>query len=145
MGSILEGKSLRCAHWEHFPPSICVFPLWDKNGKYFIYPEGKIFGLHIRYVKIRRAMAPEWLTIKQSGSQGAHYKALIINLPRGAPLDLRHTILISPTGAPKPHITLTVGNKLIGFLIYATLLCKLNTQIIFSPEQLDIRVPPGPF
>ena len=56
----------------------------------------------------------------------------------GGPLDFRPPVLISPTGAPKPHITLTVGNKLIGFLIYATLLCKLNTQIIFSPEQLDI-------
>jgi len=63
----------------------------------------------------------------------------------GGPLDFRPPVLISPTGAPKPHITLTVENKLIGFLIYATLLCKLNTQIIFSPEQLDIRVPLGPF
>ena len=63
----------------------------------------------------------------------------------GAPLDFRHPILISPTGAPEPHITLTVGNKLIDFLIDTTFLCKLNTQIIFSPEQLDIRVPLGPF
>ena len=30
-----------------------------KNGKYFIYPEGKLFEAHINYVKIRRAMAPE--------------------------------------------------------------------------------------
>ena len=28
-----------------------------KNGKYFIYPEGKIFGVYIRYVKIRSAIA----------------------------------------------------------------------------------------
>ena len=39
-----------------------------KNGKYFICPEGKIFGVHIKYVKIR-TMAAEWLTIKQSGGQ----------------------------------------------------------------------------
>ena len=28
-------------------------------GNYFIYPDGKLFGVHIRYVKIRRAMVPE--------------------------------------------------------------------------------------
>ena len=39
-----------------------------KTGKYFICPEGKIFGVHIRYVKIR-TVAPEWLTIKQSGGR----------------------------------------------------------------------------
>ena len=40
-----------------------------KNGKYFIsiaLLHWKIFGVHIRYVKIRRTMAPERLTIKQS-------------------------------------------------------------------------------
>ena len=47
-------------------------------------------------------MTPEWLTVKHSGSQGACYNALIINMPGilGAPLDLRHPILISPKGAP---------------------------------------------
>lgn len=30
-----------------------------KMGNYFIYPEGKLFGVHIRYVKIRGAMVPE--------------------------------------------------------------------------------------
>ena len=30
MDSNLEGKSLRCAHGEHVPPSIGAFPLWDK-------------------------------------------------------------------------------------------------------------------
>ena len=63
----------------------------------------------------------------------------------GAPLNFKRPILISPIGDPEPHITLTVGNKLIGFLIDTTLLCKLNTQVIFAPEQLDIRVPLGPF
>ena len=40
-----------------------------KNGKYFIsiaLLHWKIFGVHIRYVKIRRPVAPERLTIKQS-------------------------------------------------------------------------------
>ena len=43
-----------------------------------------IFGAYIRYVKIRRAMAPEWLTIKQSGNQKER-NTLIINRPRGSP------------------------------------------------------------
>ena len=30
-----------------------------KNGKYFICPEGKLFGAHISYVKIRKTMAPK--------------------------------------------------------------------------------------
>ena len=87
-------------------------------------------------------MAPEWLTIKQSGSQGEHYKALIINLPRGAPLDLRHPILIFPTGA---QVNLTVGNELTVSLIDTTLLCKLNAQITFCPEQFDVNIPWWPF
>ena len=76
-------------------------------------------------------MALEWLTIKQSGSQGAHYKALIINLPRGAPLDLRHPILNFLTGAPGNFDS---GNKLTVSLIDTTLLCKLNAQITFCSE-----------
>ena len=38
-----------------------------------------------------------------------------------------------------------MGNKLIDSVIDSTLLCELKTQITFSPEQLDIRVPLGPF
>ena len=73
-----------------------------KIGKYFIYPEGKIFGVHIRYVKIRRVMATEWFTIKQSGKQKHFTKernTLIMNMSRAAPFDLLPLILISPTGA----------------------------------------------
>lgn len=37
---------------------ICVFCVWhytaDESGKTLIYPKGKIYGVHIRYVKIRR-------------------------------------------------------------------------------------------
>lgn len=37
---------------------ICVFCGWhytaDESGKTLIYPKGKIYGVHIRYVKIRR-------------------------------------------------------------------------------------------
>ena len=36
-------------------------------------PKEKIFGAYIRYVKFRKKMAPEWITIKHSGSQGACY------------------------------------------------------------------------
>ena len=54
-----------------------------KNGKCFIYPERKIFGVHNRYVKIRRETAAEWLTIKQSGSQKPLQRrgTLIMNMP----------------------------------------------------------------
>ena len=38
-----------------------------------------------------------------------------------------------------------MGNKLIDSVIDSTLLCELKTQITFSPEQLDSRVPLGPF
>ena len=58
--------------------------------------------MHIRYVKIRRAMTTEWFTIKQSGKQKHFIKernTLIMNMPWRAPLDLRHPNLISPTGA----------------------------------------------
>ena len=34
---------------------------------------------------------------------------------------------------------------MIESLIDTTFLCKLNSQVIFSPAQLYIRVPPGPF
>ena len=47
-------------------------------------------------------MAAEWLAIKQSGKQKHFTKernTLIMNMPWGAPLDLRHPNLISPTGA----------------------------------------------
>ena len=40
---------------------------------------------------------------------------------------------------------MTVGNKLIDSVIDTTLLCESNAQITFSPEQLDITVPLGPF
>ena len=40
---------------------------------------------------------------------------------------------------------MTVGNKLIDSVIDITLLCESNAQITFSPEQLDIMVPLGPF
>ena len=40
---------------------------------------------------------------------------------------------------------MTVGNKLIDSVIDTTLLCEPNAQITFSPEQLDITVPLGPF
>ena len=45
-------------------------------------------------------MAPEWLTIKQSGSQKYFTKERNTDNEhaQGAPLDLRHPILISPTG-----------------------------------------------
>ena len=46
------------------------------------------------------------------------------------------------TGAP---VTVTVGNNVTGSLMDTTLLCELNAQINFSPEQVGIRVPPGPF
>ena len=105
---------------------------------------GKTFGVHVSYFKIRRAVAPEWFTIKQSEMFYKGEEHSDNEHAQEAPLDLWHPILISPTGAPEPHITLTVGNKLIDFLIDTTFLCKLNTQI-FSPEQLDIRVPLGPF
>ena len=38
---------------------LCVFWCYEtyKNGKYLIYPEEKLWGTYIRYVKIRRAMA----------------------------------------------------------------------------------------
>ena len=54
-----------------------------KNGKCFIYPERKIFGVHNRHVKIRRATAAEWLTIKQSGSQKPLQRrgTLTMNMP----------------------------------------------------------------
>jgi hypothetical protein len=39
----------------------------------------------------------------------------------------------------------TVGNKLIDFLIDTTLLCKLSAQITISPEQPYMRVPAGAF
>ena len=35
-------------------------------------PEEKIFGVHIRYAKIRRAIAPEWITIIQWQSEALH-------------------------------------------------------------------------
>ena len=38
-----------------------------------------------------------------------------------------------------------MGNKLIDSVIDITLLCESNAQITFSPEQLDIMVPLGPF
>ena len=42
------------------------------------------------------------LAVKEHVTMNANKHALIINMPRvwGAPLDLRHPILISPTGAP---------------------------------------------
>lgn len=58
------------------------------------------------------------------------------------PLNLRCPFLIYPQ---EPMVTVAVGNKFIGFLIETTLLCKLNAQVTFSPEQFDIRVPPGLF
>ena len=100
----------------------CIFCVlvFCKNGKYFICPEGKIFGVHIGYVKIKRAMASVWLTIKQSASQECFTKnffvkkqiplftkernALVMNMPGGAPLDLRCPILISPTGSPEKEM-----------------------------------------
>ena len=53
-----------------------------KNGKYFIYPEGKIFGVRIKCVKIRRAMA-----YCQSGNQKRFTKernTLMMNIPGGS-------------------------------------------------------------
>ena len=51
----------RCWNLCHFCWSLFVSVVFwcykaYKNGKYFIYSEGKIFGVHIKYVKIRR----EW-------------------------------------------------------------------------------------
>ena len=62
-------------------------------------------------------MAPEWLTIKQSGSQKYFTKERTTDNEhaQGAPLDLRHPILISPQ---EPQVTLTMGDKLIDFLIH---------------------------
>lgn len=57
-------------------------------------------------------------------------------------LELEMSNLIYPQ---EPMVTVAVGNKFIGFLIETTLLCKLNVQVTFSPEQFDIRVPPGLF
>ena len=54
------------------------------NGTYFIYPEGKNFTVYVRYFKMRTAMTPEWLTIKQSGSQKCFTKernSLMMNMP----------------------------------------------------------------
>ena len=48
----------------------------------------KIFGMHVRYVKIKTAMTPEWLTTKQSGSQKCFTKernSLKMNMSRGLP------------------------------------------------------------
>ena len=58
----------------------CIFCVlvFCKNGKYFICPEGKIFGVHIGYVKIKRAMASVWLTIKQSGTQKCFTKHFFV-------------------------------------------------------------------
>ena len=58
------------------------------------------------------------------------------------PLDLRYPIRIYPQ---ETMVTVAVGNKFIVFLLETTLLCKLNAQVTISPEQFDIRVPPGPF
>ena len=69
------------------------------DKKYFIYPKGKIFGVHIRYVKIRRAMALEWFTIKQSEMLYKGEEHFDNEHAQEAPLDLWHPILISPTGA----------------------------------------------
>ena len=54
---------------------LCVLQKWEK---YFICPEGKIFGMHIRYVKIKRAMASVWLTIKHSASQECFTKNFFV-------------------------------------------------------------------
>ena len=56
----------------------------SKNGKYFIYPEGRIFGVHIRYVKVRRAVP---LNGSQSRSQRRFTKERstpVVNRPRGS-------------------------------------------------------------
>ena len=42
--------------WKLSVPFVfCGFKAY-KNGKYIIYSKEKVFGVHIRYVKIRRAM-----------------------------------------------------------------------------------------
>ena len=55
--------------WKLSASFVFWYFVFCKNGKYFISPKGKIFGVHIRYVKIKRAMVSVWLTMKQSGSQ----------------------------------------------------------------------------
>ena len=53
-----------------------------KNGKYFICPEGKIFGVRIKCVTIRRAVAR-----RQSGDQKRFTKqtsTLMMNIPGGS-------------------------------------------------------------
>ena len=47
--------------------------------------KGKIFGVHVRYVKIERAMVPEWLTVWQSEALYKERHTLIMNMPRGLP------------------------------------------------------------
>ena len=52
-------------------------------------------------------MAPEWLTIKQSGSQKCFTKernTLDNEHAQGAPLYLRHAILIFPSGAQEKEM-----------------------------------------
>ena len=60
---------------------------------------GKTFGVHVSYFKIRRAVAPEWFTIKQSEMFYKGEEHSDNEHAQEAPLDLWHPILISPTGA----------------------------------------------
>ena len=68
-----------------------------KMGNISFCPKGKIFGVHIRYVKIERAMAPEWLTNSLAVRSTLQGEAHSDNEhAQGPSLDLRHPILISP-------------------------------------------------
>ena len=86
---------------------------------------------------------PEWLNWL-TGSQKCFTKArnTLKRKRPGAPLDLRHPILISSTEA---CITLTVRNKLIESLIATTLLCKINAWIIFFHRTTWHQGPTGVF
>ena len=56
-----------------------------KMGNISFCSKGKIFGVHVRYVKIERAMVPEWLTVWQSEALYKERHTLIMNMPRGLP------------------------------------------------------------
>ena len=79
-----------------------------KNGKYFIsiaLLHWKIFGVHIRYIKIRRTMARERLTIKQSSP-----KILPMNILGWFPLGLTDLISLVSKELSRVFSSTTVSN-----------------------------------
>ena len=64
----------------------CGFKAY-KNGKYIIYSKEKIFGVHIRYVKFRRAMTLNGSQLNNLTVRNALQKrgTLILNMLRELP------------------------------------------------------------